>query len=71
MTALPAAAAAVASPCIALCVLDAATGWCHGCGRTIEEIMAWGTASDTRKAEILAGLPARLAAPRPLGGSAL
>ncbi|MBB3998201.1 DUF1289 domain-containing protein [Aureimonas pseudogalii] len=69
MTAL--SAAAVPSPCIALCVLDTATGWCRGCGRTIEEIMAWGGASDIRKAEILADLPARLAAPRPLGGSAL
>jgi len=64
-------AAAVPSPCIALCILDAATGWCRGCGRTIDEIMAWGTASDTRKGEILAGLPARVAALTPLGGPTL
>jgi len=52
MTAIP---PAVPSPCVALCVLDAATGWCRGCGRTIDEIMAWGTASDIRKGEILDG----------------
>ncbi|MET0257574.1 MAG: DUF1289 domain-containing protein [Methylobacterium sp.] len=68
MTAIP---PAVPSPCVALCVLDAATGWCRGCGRTIDEIMAWGTASDIRKGEILDGLPARVAALTPPGGSAL
>lgn len=48
------------SPCTKLCVLDAETGWCLGCGRDIVEIAAWGTASADRRREILQMLPARL-----------
>ena len=29
------------SPCIAVCRLDEATGWCLGCFRTIDEIRDW------------------------------
>ena len=29
------------SPCISVCVLDAATGYCRGCARTLEEISNW------------------------------
>ena len=39
----------VPSPCISLCEMDAATGLCRGCLRTIDEIMAWGQASDEAK----------------------
>ncbi len=35
---------AVASPCTGVCRMDAATGWCVGCRRTIDEIVAWATA---------------------------
>ena len=31
----------VPSPCIAVCRLDAATGYCEGCYRTIDEIRDW------------------------------
>jgi predicted Fe-S protein YdhL (DUF1289 family) len=31
----------VPSPCIGICVLDPATGWCKGCFRTIDEIASW------------------------------
>ena len=34
----PPAPAAVPSPCIAVCRMDAATGWCEGCLRTLDEI---------------------------------
>ena len=34
-------AEAVPSPCINLCRIDPATGWCAGCLRTLEEIAAW------------------------------
>jgi predicted Fe-S protein YdhL (DUF1289 family) len=30
-----------ASPCIAVCRLDEATGFCEGCYRTIDEIRDW------------------------------
>ena len=39
----------VPSPCISLCEMDAATGLCRGCLRTIDEIVAWGSASDEAK----------------------
>ncbi len=30
------------SPCVGQCEIDARTGWCRGCRRTLEEIAAWG-----------------------------
>lgn len=39
-------AAAVPSPCISVCRMDAATGWCEGCFRTLEEIAGWGMQDD-------------------------
>ena len=32
---------AVASPCTSVCRMDARTGWCEGCLRTLDEIAAW------------------------------
>jgi uncharacterized protein len=29
--------------------MDAATGWCRGCYRTMDEIIAWGQGSETFK----------------------
>jgi hypothetical protein len=31
----------VPSPCVSICRMDAATGLCEGCCRTIDEIAAW------------------------------
>ena len=31
----------VASPCTSVCRMDARTGWCEGCLRTLDEIAAW------------------------------
>lgn len=31
----------VPSPCISVCCVDAASGWCEGCLRTLGEISAW------------------------------
>ena len=47
------------SPCISICRIDAASGHCEGCHRTIEEIAAWGGAPESRKREILAAIEAR------------
>jgi len=41
--------AAVPSPCISVCRMDARSGLCAGCLRTIEEIAAWSTMSDEAK----------------------
>jgi uncharacterized protein len=50
----------VPSPCTKVCELDAATGWCRGCGRSAQEIGDWLYAGDAEKRAILARLPARL-----------
>jgi hypothetical protein len=49
----------IASPCIGVCALDAATGWCDGCLRTIDEIAAWGALDERSRREIWKRLPAR------------
>lgn len=50
---------AVPSPCINLCRMDAATGWCEGCRRTLDEIAAWGSLSDDEKLVVWQRLPLR------------
>ena len=40
------------SPCISICVMNEATGLCDGCLRTIDEIVAWGTASEEQRLQI-------------------
>lgn len=49
----------VASPCINVCRLNRRTGWCEGCGRSMDEISRWPTASDDERRAILARLKAR------------
>ena len=65
------AADEVPSPCVNLCRMDAGTGWCEGCLRTIDEIVAWGRMAAADKRRVLAALPARRAqwpADRPFPG---
>lgn len=45
----PAAPGPAPSPCISLCEMDAKTGLCMGCQRTMDEIVAWGSASDDER----------------------
>ena len=45
----PAAPGPAPSPCISLCEMDQITGLCRGCLRTIDEIVAWGSAGDDYK----------------------
>jgi uncharacterized protein len=40
---------AVLSPCISVCRMDASTGWCEGCLRTIDEIAGWSLFDDEAK----------------------
>jgi hypothetical protein len=37
------------SPCISVCRMDAATGVCEGCMRTLDEIAAWGMMDNRKK----------------------
>lgn len=40
------------SPCISLCTMNAETGLCDGCMRTIDEIVQWGTATEATKLQV-------------------
>ncbi|MFG6466146.1 DUF1289 domain-containing protein [Roseateles sp. BYS87W] len=50
---------AVASPCVHVCEIDARSGWCQGCARSLDEIAGWGSAPAARQRQILALLPPR------------
>ena len=47
------------SPCINVCVIDAATGLCSGCGRSRAEIAAWIGMSEAERQRIISQLPRR------------
>jgi predicted Fe-S protein YdhL (DUF1289 family) len=49
----------VASPCINVCKIDAASGLCEGCLRKLEEIASWSGLSAAQKRALLAQLPLR------------
>ena len=51
--------ASVPSPCNSVCRMDARTGWCEGCARTLDEIAAWSAMSDDEKAVVWDELAAR------------
>ena len=57
----------VASPCVSVCLMDEATGWCQGCWRTLDEIRLWGQADAVYKRAVWAQIEARAAASDPLG----
>lgn len=47
------------SPCIAVCVLDPASGFCRGCFRTIGEIAHWASFAAEEKRRVLAEVARR------------
>ena len=49
----------ITSPCINVCQLNPATGWCEGCLRSIDEITAWGRLNESQRLVICADLPRR------------
>jgi predicted Fe-S protein YdhL (DUF1289 family) len=49
----------VKSPCIDLCKIDKASGWCRGCFRSKDEIKRWKKLGKKERRAILAELPAR------------
>jgi predicted Fe-S protein YdhL (DUF1289 family) len=53
--------AEIPSPCTSVCTIDAATGWCAGCLRTIDEIAAWGSLDNIARRNVWKRLPARRA----------
>lgn len=50
------------SPCINICTLDARTGLCVGCGRTLDEVAGWSTLGEAQRASVMQQLPARMQA---------
>jgi uncharacterized protein len=50
---------ATASPCISICRMDEATGWCEGCLRTIDEIAVWSLLDDGERQQVNAQLGQR------------
>ena len=52
----------IESPCVNICTLDARSGLCLGCGRTVEEIARWAAMSAPERKRIMGELSARLAA---------
>ena len=57
----PPKAMTIESPCVKICTLDARSGLCLGCGRTIDEIARWSAMSAAERARVRDELPARIA----------
>ena len=53
----------VPSPCVSVCRMDAITGWCEGCRRTLDEIAAWGRMDEAGKQAVWALIEWRLGQP--------
>ncbi len=49
----------IQSPCINICKMDAASGLCRGCHRTLDEIAAWSRLDDAARTNILAAVASR------------
>ena len=49
----------VASPCVDVCEIDAASGWCAGCMRTLDEIAAWSSLAAPAQRAVWKQLPVR------------
>lgn len=61
---------AVPSPCVNVCTMHDATGWCEGCKRTLDEIAAWSTLDDAAKRVVWRQLRQRRIQWRSLGHDA-
>lgn len=51
----------IESPCILVCSIDPATGYCFGCGRTRDEIAGWIEMTPEERRRVMTALPERLA----------
>jgi len=55
----PTEAGRVASPCISVCEMDGATGFCRGCLRTLDEIAVWSVLDDAERRAVWKALAER------------
>ena len=51
----------IESPCVNICTLDARSGLCFGCGRSIDEIARWSAMTAAERSRVMTELPARMA----------
>jgi predicted Fe-S protein YdhL (DUF1289 family) len=49
----------VNSPCIKVCIIDSASGWCRGCLRTLDEIASWSGMDNGDKQAVLDSIAER------------
>jgi len=54
-------AAPIASPCVEVCNIDEARGYCWGCFRTLDEIASWLEYSPEQRADLMSDLERRRA----------
>ncbi len=52
---------AIESPCVKVCAIDATTGWCLGCGRSMREIAGWSSLPQPTREAIMSALEDRKA----------
>jgi len=50
----------IETPCVNICVIDDSSGWCLGCGRTLDEIARWSSANSAWRREVMAVLSERM-----------
>ena len=62
--------APVVSPCTNVCRIDAASGWCEGCLRTLDEIAVWSALDEAARRAVCADLVRRRAASAAMPGPA-
>jgi hypothetical protein len=55
----------IRTPCVKVCVVDAESGLCLGCYRTLQEVAGWARFSDAERDALMAELPGRRARIRP------
>jgi predicted Fe-S protein YdhL (DUF1289 family) len=61
VTSAPLEQSILPSPCVGICRLDDATGWCLGCARNTNEVSRWRDLSPAEQIHIWADLPRRKA----------
>ncbi|MBS0242687.1 MAG: DUF1289 domain-containing protein [Proteobacteria bacterium] len=49
------------TPCVGICAIDARSGLCQGCARTLAEIASWPTLSASERRQIMRELAVRKA----------
>ncbi|MBY9067910.1 DUF1289 domain-containing protein [Hyphomonas sp. WL0036] len=57
----------IKSPCIKVCAVDGQTGFCLGCGRTLQEIGTWTRLGSDGRDAVMVLLPERIERLKALG----